>query len=230
MLTPFDWQEGIGHRAQYVESRLSGGMPVVACSLKSGILVATVRRQARKVFEVYDRLVFSAIGQQSDVESLRVAAIEFAHREGYQRSEQDVTIQRMVAALSQPVKRAFGDMGTSPFVARSLFAEINGSIDEDRFYVIDYDGDYVVEKNCAIITGSGKAQEAAVEAYDGLKVSDKPAEKALEELKKVLAAGIAPEGETSFDEAAKDYTLEAAIMDREPTGERRFRLLAGQQD
>src|SRR5512143_199130 len=109
MLTPYDWQEAIGHRAQFVEARIATGVPVVAISLDEGILAATYRRHTRKLFEIYDRLMYAAIGQQSDAESLRVAAIDFAHREGFQRSEQDVTIQRVVTAMSQPIKEAFAN-------------------------------------------------------------------------------------------------------------------------
>src|SRR3569832_2774998 len=100
MFTPYDWQEGIGNRAQYIEAKLAQGAPVVAVSLEDGILVFTYRRQARKIYEVYDRLIFAGIGQQSDVEALRMAAVDFASQEGYNRSEQDVTIQRVATALS----------------------------------------------------------------------------------------------------------------------------------
>jgi hypothetical protein len=38
-------------------------------------------------------------GQQADVEAMRVTAIEFAHQEGYARSESDATIGRVGADL-----------------------------------------------------------------------------------------------------------------------------------
>src|SRR3569832_1464768 len=127
MFTPYDWQEGIGNRAQYIEAKLAQGAPVVAVSLEDGILVFTYRRQARKIYEVYDRLIFAGIGQQSDVEALRMAAVDFA-------SEEDVTIQRVATALSAPLKIAFSDFSTSPLVARSLFAEVGPSIEDDLYY------------------------------------------------------------------------------------------------
>ena len=116
-MTPYDWQEGMSHRAQYVESRLATGVPVIAVSLDPGILAVTYRRQSRKIYEIYDRLMFAGLGLQSDVEAMRVAAIDFSHQEGYQRSEQDVTIQRVVAAVSDPVKQAFANFGSPPVVA-----------------------------------------------------------------------------------------------------------------
>src|SRR5271170_6150411 len=103
MFTPYDWQEGIGNRAQYIEGKLATGSPVLAVSLPEGILVYTYRRQARKVYEIYDKLIFAAVGQQSDVEAIRIAALEFASREGYNRSEEDVTIQRVATGMSAPL-------------------------------------------------------------------------------------------------------------------------------
>ena len=126
MYTPYDWQEGIGNRAQYIEGKLAAGSPVLAVSLPEGILVYTFRRQARKIFEIYDRLIFAAVGQQSDVESIRGSALDFASREGYNRSEEDVTIQRVATGISVPIKKAFGDFGTAPLVVRCLFAEVGG--------------------------------------------------------------------------------------------------------
>src|SRR5580700_2953899 len=133
MLTPYDWQEGIGNRAQYIEGKLVSGSPVLAVSLPDGILLYTFRRQARKIYEIYDRLVFAGVGQQSDVEALRMSALEFASREGYNRSDEDVTIQRVATAMSAPLKRAFSDFSTSPLVARSLFGEVGSTLEEDLF-------------------------------------------------------------------------------------------------
>ncbi|HRK23019.1 MAG TPA: hypothetical protein PLX06_14470, partial [Fimbriimonadaceae bacterium] len=83
MISPYDWQEGIGHRGQYVESRLAGGSPVLAVSIEEGIVLLTFRKQARKLFEIYDELAMGALGQQSDVEAMRQAAVDFAHQEGF---------------------------------------------------------------------------------------------------------------------------------------------------
>ena len=100
----------------------------------------------------------AAIGQQSDVESLRVAAIDFAHREGYQRSEQDVTIQRIVTAMSQPIKDAFANFASAPWIGKAMFMEVGETAEEDRYYCIDYDGDYCTERyrNCL----AGKSEDA----------------------------------------------------------------------
>jgi proteasome alpha subunit len=226
MITPYDWQEGVANRAQYIESRLESGSPVLAIATDEGILALTVRRQARKIFEVYDRLLYSAIGQQSDVESLRVAAIDFAHQEGYLRSRQDVTIQRVVAALSQPIKKAFGDISTAPLVVRSLFAEVGDSKETDAFYVLDYDGDYAVRRNWAYLAGTEEQSEtikkklAAVEG-EGL---DRPA--LIEQLQHIWANAVDPsEGAKTFAQLTENLKPDVALMHRKPLGVRRFERL-----
>lgn len=227
MFTPYDWQEGIGHRAQYVESRLATGTPVLAVSVDAGIVALTVRRQARKLFEIYDRLFYSAIGQQSDAESLRVAAIDFAHQEGYQRSEADVTIQRVIMAMSQPLKRAFADFNTVPFVVRSLFVEVGDSPAEDQYYLLDYDGDFMIRRQMAYLVGSEEAAAEVKERYENLQPPTLTPEAALEALKPIWAAAVDPSGEKDFAALTAHLTPEAALMLRKPTGENRFRLLLG---
>lgn len=222
MLTPYDWQEGIGNRAQYIEGKLAQGAPVLALSRPEGILLLTFRRQTRKLYEIYDRLVFSGIGQQSDVESIRNAALEFASREGFQRSEEDVTIQRVVNAMSAPLKRAFGDFGTSPLVVRSLFAEVGERPEDDTYYILDYEGDYVVAKGRAALAGTLETGERLDNA-----LAEVPAEGSLEEtieaLRPIWARGI--EEEEGDRDPTAGLTLEVALMDRRPDRENRFRLL-----
>ncbi len=227
MLTPYDWQEGIGHRAQYVESRLASGTPVLAVSLEAGILAMTVRRQAHKLYEVYDRLLFSAIGQQSDVESLRVAAIDFASQEGYQRSEQDVTVQRVVAALSPQLKRAFADFNTVPFVVKSLFAEVEESPDLDTYYILDYDGDFSVRQGVAYLAGSEEGSLEIKKAFAELDRTKLSVEDALARLQPIWAQAMDPSGEKDFAALTENLVPEAVLLERRPKGENRFRVLLG---
>lgn len=227
MYTPYDWQEAVGNRAQYVESRLAGGAPVIGVSLGEGVLLFSVRRQARKIYEVYDCLAFSAIGQQSDIESLRVAAVEFAHQEGYQRSEEDVTIQRVVSALSQPLKRAFGDFNTSPFMVRSLFAEVCESREEDKFYILDYDGDYSVRARWAIITGTGEIPDEVRTSLNKLAVSASNADKALPVLEQAWATLMTQDDPKDFASLIADLTPEAVLLERSNHRHSRFTMVRG---
>ena len=223
MITPYDWQEGIGNRASYIEGKLTQGAPVVGVSLDAGILFLTFRRQGKKIYEIYDRLIFGGLGQQSDVEALRVAGLEFCSKEGFQRSEADVTIQRVAVGLSGPMKRAFGDFGGAPIVARVLLAEIGASPAEDLYFALDYDGDYVSSRKAGLIAGASSIAEALLPK--------------LKEVDPALIAGAALDAvshiwlHTVFaeDENPGDLICEAMILERNTRLENRFVDLTPEQ-
>jgi proteasome alpha subunit len=227
MLTPYDWQEGMGHRSSYVESKLAQGAPVLALSLNEGVLMFTYRRHSRKIYEIYDQLMFGAIGQQSDVESLRVAAIDFAHQEGFNRSEQDVTIQRVVTALSGSIKKAFGDFNTAPFVAKALFAEVCEKPGDDQFYILDYDGDFTARHSFAYCAGSEELAPIFKDLLSKVKIKGMSVDQGLEELKRIWleAAKTDEEGQFSSDRMEP----EAALLERGTIHEQRFRMLVGER-
>jgi proteasome alpha subunit len=188
MLTPYDWQEGIGHRAQYVEAKLAQGTPVLAISIPEGILLYAYRRQAPKIYEIYDNLAFSAVGQQSDVEALRVAALDFAHQEGFRRSERDVTLQRVIVALSNPIKQSFANFSSSPVVARSLFAEVGPNPADDTYAILDFDGDYTTLKNFAAIAGSDSLMESMRTSLEALNREGLDVDHAIAELQRIWSS------------------------------------------
>jgi proteasome alpha subunit len=223
MITPYDWQEGIGNRAQYIEGKLATGSPVLAISLEEGILVFTFRRQARKIYEIYDRLIFAAVGQQSDVEAMRMSALEFASREGYNRSDEDVTIQRVATAMSAPLKRAFGDFASAPLVVRSLFAEVGETIADDLYYTLDYDGDYAVSRRCAAVAGTleaGANIEASLRDVKAVETAD-----AMAELRSLWLKGSDPDSQKTEQELVESLKEEAVLLERSGLHENRFRLL-----
>lgn len=228
MYTPYDWQEGIGNRAQFIEGRLAQGAPVLAVSLEAGILVFTFRRQARKIYEIFDRVVFAGMGQQSDVEALRVAALEFASREGYNRSEEDVTIQRIATAVSGPIKRAFSDFSSAPIVARSLFGEVNARPEDDLYYALDYDGDYAMSRRFSVIAGTEAVGDSAREKLAGIP-SDSTPEAAMASLREIWIAIQNPENDASAEDPTKGLSPEAMLLERSDARENRFRLLTPEE-
>jgi proteasome alpha subunit len=219
MFTPYDWQEGIGNRASYVEAKLAHGAPVLAVSLDEGILMFTYRRQSRKIYEIYDRLIFGALGQQSDIEALRTAAVEFAHQEGYNRSEQDVTIQRVATALSIPLKRAFADFSVVPIVAKALFGEVGDQPEDDLYYSIDYDGDYATSQGRGAIAGTAEGLEGVQERLSEISASG-GVDAALEGMKAAWAEGMHGDEETGDPTAGLE--TEVVLLSRTPDREDRF--------
>ena len=132
----YDWNNDLRQRDEYVEDRLKDGSPIVAVSFSEGILFLTFKAGQRKIFEVYDRLAMGALGKQSDIESLRIAAIDTAHKEGFERSPDDVSIQRLVGfALSPAIKRVYNDQQTIPLTIRAVFGELGRTQESDHLFV-----------------------------------------------------------------------------------------------
>jgi len=249
MYSPYDFNQSIAHRAEYVEERLKGGAPVVGLSYDKGILLFTVKRTQRKVFEVYDKLMYSAIGNQADVEAVRLAAIDFAHQEGFSRSPDDVSIQRLVGfAISPPLKRSFGDAYNTPNVLRALFAEIGHTPDTDSFFVLNYDGEFTTHTRFAVVAGNQAAEDAMTEK---LEESDEIPDlaTALTRVKEAWRLGSLDAGRDEDDksdgresstrssveevdplqEALKHGHIEAGILERNTSRESKFRLLKAEE-
>jgi proteasome alpha subunit len=138
---PYRWVEAIANRAEYIETQLAAGSPIVALGYRDGILFLTLGRTRQKLFEIYDRIAMGAIGHPGDIERLRMAAIELASTEGFTRSAADVSLRRLAHySLSPVLKTAFEQVYGAPYLARLLFAEIGPKQENDLFLRLDYDG------------------------------------------------------------------------------------------
>lgn len=252
MYTPFDINESIAHRKDYVEERLRSGSPIVGLRYDGGLLLLTVRRSQRKVFEIYDRQMFSAIGKQSDIENVRLASIQNTHQEGFERSPDDVSVQRLVGfALSPSLKKAFGDPMYEPVVIRALFAEMGRMPGGDSFFTLNYDGEFQADKDVAVVAGTQTAEDAMLEklgVVDGNLTRDEALRHALsawaigarESLRRQLGGvkeddddRLNPLRELDGAEAdsvflrdeLKNGTVEVGLLERRANREARFRLL-----
>lgn len=247
--TPYDWAQMLRQKADYVEDRLRLGSPVVGISCDFGVLIATVRGSQRKIYEVYDRIAFAALGQQADIEAIRMLAVDFAHVEGFQRSPEDVSIQRVVGfSVSPTVRRAFSDPFRTPFVVRGLFAQVGESVSEDTFIVLNYDGEFVQREGVAAIAGVVEV-EGEMERFvtERLRPTNPALDEALQIALMAWALGkIKVEGEASSGEGEKvkvtsemlsetlnrslaNGKVEAAVLERHSARERRFRMLTDDQ-
>lgn len=247
--TPYDWQQTLSQKADYAEDRLRGGSPVVAISADDGIVLLTTQRAQRKLFEIYDRLAFAGVGTPSDLEAVRVRAVDFAHAEGYQRSPEDVSIQRVVGfAISPLLKQAFADPLRTPLVLRGVFTQLGRTPDADLFFVLGYDGEFVSRHRYGIAAGAGVAEDHMQQALrDGFgsdddKIETPNREYALELGLKTWTVGEwalttgGSEGETielpaqseldrTLIDALETQTLDAAVLERNTDRERRMRVL-----
>ena len=247
MYSPFDFNQSIAHRQEYVEERLKAGSPVVGISYDRGILLWTVKRTQRKIYEIYDQLMYGAIGNQADVEAVRLAAIDFAHQEGFARSPDDVSIQRLVGfAISPPLKRAFGDPMSSPNVLRAIFAEIGKTPAQDSFFVLNYDGEFSTHNKFAMAAGSSAAEDAMFEeleksqgvpdlaralemAASAWRVASRARYEERVEDDDAPVQSTLDEQTDPLEEALKDGSIEAAILERDTPRESKFRLLTTEE-
>lgn len=254
MYTPFDINEAVAQRREFVEEGLRTGSPVVGLRYKGGLLLFTVRRAQRKIYEIYDRQMFSAIGRQSDIENVRLAAIQTAHQEGFERSPDDVSLHRLVGfALSPTLKRAFGDPMYIPVVIRAIFAELGKSPKNDVFVTLNYDGEYRQTQDIAVIAGTQVAEDRMLERLEGAD-AEQSLHEALERALLAWAAGMREalrggRGITAREEEEEDAErfrlieeadseraflrdelktgmVEAAVLERDVRRESRFRLLS----
>ena len=239
MYSPYDFNQSIAHRAEYVEERLKSGMPVAAISYDNGVLLLTLKKTQRKVFEIYDQLMYCALGNQADVEAVRLASIDFCHQEGFSRSPDDVSIQRLVGfTLSPPLKRAFGDPMTSPNVLRAVFTEIGKTPENDQFFVLNYDGEFSTHSGYAVAGGTEGAEDSMSDLLKGF-TSTPDLSNAIARAKDAIRAGLAyrkgtddeddddrsNDGTDPLAEALENATFEAAILERNTPRESKFRLL-----
>ena len=233
MYSPYDFNQSIAHRAEYVEERLKAGMPVIAISYDQGILLWTLRRTQRKVFEIYDQIMYSAIGNQADVEAVRLAAIDFCHQEGFSRSPDDVSLQRLVGfVLSPPLKRAFwrSDDFAQRFAGRLRRNRQNARQRPTvraqlRWRVFD------AQRLPAAAGGSEGAEDAMLEKLASFEGTPDLKE-AMERAKATFEVALAPQGEDEeeanrhekslLDIALEDGTFEAAILERDSPRESKF--------
>ncbi len=140
---PYRWVEAIANRREYIEDQLASGSPVVLAGYDDGLLFFTVGRGTRKVFEIYDRIGFAALGHPADIERMRLAAIDLAHVEGFNRAATDVSLRRLVSySISPALKTAFEQIYSAPHIVKMIMAELNGSPADDYIVKLDYDGSF----------------------------------------------------------------------------------------
>ncbi len=230
---PYRWLEAIGNRREYISEQMRGGTPVFALSRPEGILMLGVGVGQSKVFEIYDRHGFAALGHPVDIEKLRQAAIEAAHVEGFNRSSKDVTLRRLISfALSTTLKNSFEQIFSPPFIIESIFAELGDAPSQDVLVRVHYDGNHHYESSGVLIAANDKKREdeASVWLRQHLKADDSLQRAA--GLCLALWQGMA-DGKNIPEITAPEplllsvpgKTVEVALLDRKSPGPVHYRVL-----
>jgi proteasome alpha subunit len=246
---PYRWVEAIANRREYIEDQLRLGSPVVMLNYADGLLLLTVSRETRKIFEIYDRVAFSALGHPADIERMRLVAIDLAHIEGFNRAVADVSLRRLIHfGMSPALKTAFEQVFSAPYIVKMLLAELGEEPEQDYIVKLDYDGSFArseieTKEPFDVLAGTGEAEKAMLDYL--LEHNGDPRrtlEDALKLAAKTWAIGMdtADEGrskereetekreidpEKVLKESLKTRHVEAAVLARSAPATNRFRLL-----
>jgi proteasome alpha subunit len=230
---PYRWLEAISNRREYIRDQLKSGTPVFALSRPEGILLLGVGQKQSKVFEIYDRHAFAALGHPVDIERIRQAAIEAAHLEGFNRSAKDVTLRRLISfSLSGMLKNAFEQVFAPPLIAESLFAELGGQPDQDQLVRLHYDGDHRYETSGVLV--AHRDPQAEREATEWIRKGLRPEDSITRAAAVCLAAwqGLVDNKNladlslpTDQNVRIEGKSVEAALLDRKSPGPVHYRSL-----
>lgn len=230
---PYRWLEAIGNRREYIRDQLKGATPVFALSRPEGILLLGVGQGASKVFEIYDRHGFAALGHPVDIEKIRQAAIEAAHLEGFNRSPKDVTLRRLISfALSTTLKNSFEQIFSPPLMVETIFAEVADAREQDVLVRVHYDGHHHYETSGILVAHSDAKLEG--EAAGWLKKFLQPDHSLSQAASLCLTAWQALTDEKPLAEtepkkellqAIPGRMVEAALLDRRSRGPVNYRAL-----
>ena len=158
---PYRWIEAINNRRDYIEDQLRMGSPVVGLAYGEGMLLLTIGRGQRKIFEVHDRLALSAIGHTADIERLRMLATDTASVQGFQSSVDDVTLHRLSNFVLGPtIKQAFEAVFASAYIIKMLAAELGSHGQENQFVALNYDGTTRTSHRAEVIGGTEEVETA----------------------------------------------------------------------
>ena len=152
---PYRWIEAISDRRDYIEDQLSQGSPVVGLSYDDGMLLLTVGRGQRKIFEVHNRIALSAMGRTADIARLRELVTDHASIQGFQHSVDDVTLHRMTNFVLAPViTQAFEAIFGSAYIFKMLLVELGTKGNENQFISMNYDGNVRSSQRAEVIGGT----------------------------------------------------------------------------
>lgn len=204
---PYRWIEAINNRRDYIEDQLRMGSPVVGLSYDEGMLLLTIGRGQRKIFEVHDRLALSAIGHTADIERLRMLATDTASVQGFQSSVDDVTLHRLSNFVLGPsIKQAFEAVFASAYIIKMLLAELGSHGQGHQFVALNYDGTTRSNPSAEVIGGTEEVETAMKNYLSNSNSAGLSFTSALRLGLEAWAVGwdVSPNGENSNDIGTED--------------------------
>jgi 20S proteasome alpha/beta subunit len=114
-------------------------------------------------------------------------------------------------------------------VFKGLFAEVGEKLGDDAIYVLDYDGDFGLRRDVAWISGTQPGYESLKEDLSDVTWSTTNLDDACAILRKAVLKAMDPDGSRSAEGELPELSFEAALLDRNPSRERRFRFVVSEE-
>jgi len=207
-------------RAEFARKNISRGRNVVVLSCADGVLLVAenVSSALHKVYELYDRIGFAAVGKYNEFENLRTAGVRMADLRGYSYDRRDVNAASLAKAYAQTLGAIFSEQ-TKPFEVEICVAGVGAGPQEDELYRLTFDGS--INDEPGYLAMGGDADQLKEVLADGHDFEAPLAEAFALALRALSSSG----GNGTTRELTKEV-LEVAVLERARPG-RAFRRIEG---
>lgn len=203
-------------RGDYARKGIEKGKDLIAMEYENGIVLVAENsyETLNKIYEIYDRIAFAAVGSHTEFEPLRYQGLQAAEIKGYTYSREDVNARWLANWYAQQIGLAFRQFESKPLEVELLIAEVGEEENFDNsMYHISFDGTLLEKIEFASIGGNiDEIEEALEKRYE----DNSPLENAVKISVDILS-------DISESELTADI-LEIAVLDR-TRGRRKFRRL-----
>ncbi|WP_030155912.1 proteasome subunit alpha [Glycomyces sp. NRRL B-16210] len=207
-------------RAEFARKNISRGRNVVVLSCADGVLLVAenVSSALHKVYELYDRIGFAAVGKYNEFENLRTAGVRMADLRGYSYDRRDVTAASLAKAFAQTLGAIFSEQ-TKPFEVEICVAGVGTAPEADELYRLTFDGSINDEPGYLAMGGAAdQLKEVLAEGHDF--------EAPLADAFALALRALSSDGGNGTRRELTTDVLEVAVLERARPG-RAFRRIEG---
>ncbi|MFG3342004.1 proteasome subunit alpha [Glycomyces sp. NPDC048151] len=207
-------------RAEFARKNISRGRNVVVLSCADGVLLVAenVSSALHKVYELYDRIGFAAVGKYNEFENLRTAGVRMADLRGYSYDRRDVNAASLAKAYAQTLGAIFSEQ-TKPFEVEICVAGVGSGPQEDELYRLTFDGSINDEPGYLAMGGDAdQLKEILAEGHDF--------EAPLADAFALALRALSSSGGNGTPRELTKEVLEVAVLERARPG-RAFRRIQG---
>jgi len=208
-------------RAEFARKNISRGRNVVVLSCADGVLLVAenVSSALHKVYELYDRIGFAAVGKYNEFENLRTAGVRMADLRGYSYDRRDVNAASLAKAYAQTLGAIFSEQ-TKPFEVEICVAGVGSGPQEDELYRLTFDGS--INDEPGYLAMGGDADQLKEVLADGHDFEAPLADAFALALRALSSSG----GSNGTPRELTKEVLEVAVLERARPG-RAFRRIEG---